>query len=101
MNKENAKDFLPLVQALANGKTIQGNHKIDGWSDLENVKFDDNNTSNYRVKPEPVKQWYRVAEFSGMGCIIVENADAETTTSRAIRFIRWLTDRIYYTVTDK
>ena len=52
MNKENAKDYLPLVQALADGKTIQ-------WLDYENRWADTNALSaewpaeKYRIKPEP------------------------------------------------
>ncbi|MDA5337840.1 hypothetical protein LRM36_05355 [Stenotrophomonas maltophilia] len=51
MNKDNAKDYLPLVQALAEGKVIQ---MFDGknWEDLEDVAFS-YELSNYRVKPEP------------------------------------------------
>jgi hypothetical protein len=56
MTKQNAKEFLPLVQALADGKTIQLN--IEGeWVDNENPEFafprDD-----YRIKPEPkLRPW--------------------------------------------
>lgn len=39
MNKDNAKDYLPLVQALADGKVIQGKF-LDGWRDLNVVSFD-------------------------------------------------------------
>jgi hypothetical protein len=52
MNKENAKDYLPLVQAMADGKIIQFNH-IDGhWEDSVNLEFGFD-PKYYRVKPEP------------------------------------------------
>ncbi len=62
MNKENAKDYLPLVQALAEGRTIQqytlrlGTHTDFYWEDLDDpswvleAKF-------YRIKPEPRRAW--------------------------------------------
>ena len=54
MNKYNAPEFLPLVQALADGKTIQkniiGSH--DTWEDCVNVDFL-LTASDYRIKPEP------------------------------------------------
>jgi hypothetical protein len=54
MNKENARLFLPLVQALADGKTIQ--HKMSkNWTDIDDhvvIGFYDH-PENYRIKPEP------------------------------------------------
>lgn len=64
MNKNNAAAYLPLVQALAEGKTIQqcGSKQtlpksegrwIECWLDLttENISFD-MPPENYRIKPE-------------------------------------------------
>lgn len=53
MNKENAHEFLPLVQALADGKIIQYN-SYGEWYDIDEIEFcryDD--SSYYRIKPEP------------------------------------------------
>ena len=56
MNKDNAKDYLPLVQALADGKTIQYEEDSDGnWSSLTNMHFYDD--VKYRIKPEPREYW--------------------------------------------
>ena len=55
MNKHNAKDFLPLVQALADGKTIQFKH-ISGWADHESPSFDGQEPERFRIKPEP-REW--------------------------------------------
>lgn len=65
MNKDNAKDYLPLVQALADGKTIQfmpqgedistQNFPRDKWTDLpepRGVNFF-SPANRYRIKPEP------------------------------------------------
>lgn len=51
MNKNNAKDYLPLVQALAEGKVVQVKG-IDGWKELPNYDFT-RSADNYRIKPEP------------------------------------------------
>lgn len=53
MNKENAREFLPLVQALAEGKAIEGYFEIDEkWRELVEVRFDAP-VGQYRIKPEP------------------------------------------------
>ena len=56
MNGQQAKELLPIIQAFAEGKTIQ--YYIGaGWIDVspdEVVDFSDN-PSNYRIKPEPDK----------------------------------------------
>lgn len=60
MNKDNAKQFLPLVQALADGKTIQ--ILDDGkWRDFlsKEIGFSFHH-EQYRIKPEPIEMdvWY-------------------------------------------
>lgn len=52
MNKQNAKDYLPLVQALADGKTIQLAGYENNWSDLDYPDFRAA-PNKYRIKPEP------------------------------------------------
>jgi hypothetical protein len=51
MNAQNAAQFLPLVQALADGKMIQ-EHNVLKWVDLKNPQFT-REPDCYRVKPEP------------------------------------------------
>lgn len=57
MNKQNAKDFLPLVQALADGKTLQ--YKCSGWVDVDHLNTIVHDPDEYRIKPEPrtFKMW--------------------------------------------
>lgn len=56
MNKENAHQFLPFVEALAAGKTIQIRHTEDDvWTDAFNPSFSFE-PERYRVKPEP-REW--------------------------------------------
>lgn len=59
MNKDNAKDYLPLVQALAEGRVIQFNCNTwtePKWIDVERV-LDSNPANCYRIKPEPREIW--------------------------------------------
>lgn len=57
MDREEAKELLPIIQAFAEGKTIQYCYNKDGiqqWVDVpsdETVNFSDY-TSKYRIKPE-------------------------------------------------
>ncbi len=64
MNKGNAAQYLPLVQALAEGKTIQLKYINGGWKDIDTPEF---NTAPeyYRVKPGPEKL-YGVFRSSGV-----------------------------------
>ena len=50
MNQQNAREYMPLVQALANGLTIQEDMGIDGWKDFEEIHFD-MRPEFYRIKP--------------------------------------------------
>ena len=52
MNSQTAPSFIPLVQALAEGKTIQFLKPIRGWTDIKDVEFCQA-PDRYRVKPEP------------------------------------------------
>lgn len=58
MTKDNARDYLPLVQALAEGKVIQINTGSErGWHDFQcDVSFD-LPPNHYRIKPEPRVWW--------------------------------------------
>lgn len=59
MNKDNARDYLPLVQALAEGKVIQSRmFSCDPWKDCARPDFT-MDPSNYRIKPEPREIWVR------------------------------------------
>lgn len=59
MNKENAKDYLPLVQALAEGKTVQV-MKPDGWEDVTGEIAFVFEADQYRIKRESREVWINV-----------------------------------------
>lgn len=50
MNKENAHEYLPLVQAIADGQTVQVQGGDGNWY---NSKLINTPPSRYRIKPEP------------------------------------------------
>ena len=53
INKDNAKQFLPIIKALTEGKTVQYN-LLGRW--VTCIDFDFNAApSYYRIKPEPQK----------------------------------------------
>ena len=62
MTREEAKELLPIIQAFAEGKTIEiGDNR--GWRDLiiDSPKFDCE-PSCYRIKPEPKYRPFANAE---------------------------------------
>jgi hypothetical protein len=83
MNKDNAKDFLPLVQALADGKTLQ-KKTCDGWVDLPgNAITFSNYPESYRIKPEP-REWDMWVTPKG---ILTTNSDMLMRESIRVREI--------------
>lgn len=52
MDKERAKQLLPLLQAFAEGKTIQFLSSNGEWVDIEEAKFNFE-IYRYRIKSEP------------------------------------------------
>lgn len=51
MNREQAKELLPIIQAFAEGKTVQ--YKIEGEWIQTNVPSFNPYLWEYRIKPEP------------------------------------------------
>lgn len=58
MNKENAKEYLPLVQAMAEGKVIEMcDDKYENWVTLSELNFT-GPSSQYRIKQSPsLRPW--------------------------------------------
>lgn len=62
MNKEDIKKFMPLMQAMLEGKTIQYNYnRIGNWIDVEEI-YTGSKVSNYRIKPEPKYRPFKNAD---------------------------------------
>lgn len=62
MTKEDIKKFMPLMQAMLEGKTIQCYCELNkDWIDIDEI-FIGNKVSNYRIKPEPKYRPFKNAE---------------------------------------
>ena len=60
MNRERARQLLPVIQAFADGEDIQF-HDGDDWSDIGKEGFDaesmDDGGLEYRIKPKAREFW--------------------------------------------
>lgn len=62
MTRDQAKRLLPIIQAFADGKTIQAACYGDKWVDIKRFPISDLNVANYRIKPEPKYRPFKNAE---------------------------------------
>ena len=63
MTREEAKELLPIIQAFAEGKTIQVRINNDSsWTDLLDTKLEISNLYEYRIKPEPKYRPFKTKE---------------------------------------
>ena len=67
MNQQNAREYMPLVQALANGLTIQEDF-FGEWSDLSDEISFNLKPEFYRIKREPRTFVIRVRKSDGAVC---------------------------------
>jgi len=103
--QEKARKAAELLVAWANGKKIQI-LSAQGWIDYtlkQQPTVSSNHLNEWRLKPEIVKQWYRVALFkcgmiSKMKCcaFIANDGDTEFSFENNPDFLKWLTYRIEY-----
>ena len=60
MNRKEAKEYLPIMQAFADGKKIETRCDIYDWTETEVLYLESNN--EYRIKPEPKYRPFNTAE---------------------------------------
>ena len=69
MNRNQAKEFYPILQAYAEGKviesrtkpsTVKGTYIPNDWTEMKDIEFWNN--TEYRVKPEPKYRPFKDAE---------------------------------------
>lgn len=53
MTRKEAKELLPIIQAWAEGKSIQFQTDSGSWSNITKDLYPCNHPSLYRIKPEP------------------------------------------------
>lgn len=86
MTRENAKELLPIIQAFAEGKTIQVQEDID-WCYLGNDADFNLNPSRYRIKPSPKYRpfanaeecWHEMQKHEPFGWVKYKEGDKYTT----------------------
>lgn len=90
MNKHNAKDYLPLVQALADGKVIQV-LTTRGWRDAGDITFNWA-PDQYRTKPDPRVIWVNTYKDGSMGAYASEDKaiTMKEETSFVVRTAKFL-----------
>ena len=62
MTREQAKELLPIIQAFAEGKTIQFRTNNRSWVDLLDNDIEINALFDYRIKPEPKYRPFKTKE---------------------------------------
>lgn len=81
MTREEAKKLLPVIQAFADGKTIQVRVNNDSsWTDLLDNKLEISKLFEYSIKPEPKYRpfknkeecWQEMHKHSDFGWIIYD-----------------------------
>lgn len=92
ITKENVAEYAPLVQALADGKTIQRLSSDNVWVDLTHVTFK-YPPNYYRVKPEPFAYYANVFKGTGgkeyLGSVMFPSRDlAENDGSGRLGYAR-------------
>lgn len=81
MTREEAKELLPIIQAWAEGKSIQYQTDSKTWSDITKDLYPCNHPSLYRIKPEsnyrPFNSkeecWQEMHNHSDFGWVISKN----------------------------
>lgn len=79
ITRENAKLWLPLMQALADGKTIQM-LSVNQWKDVDEVQFL-KPVDHYRIKPEPRRWWVNVYPNGHLGFLYNSKEEADFSPS--------------------
>ena len=78
MNRERAKELLPIIKAYANGEDIQIKLS-DGWTTWESYSF--TGTTEYRIKPKP-REWIVFVIESGSIHSIIGTDETEKENIR-------------------
>ena len=61
MTREEAKEMLPIIQAFADGKTVEFFNDMREWVDSECLDFS-RERNRYRIKPEPKYRPFKTQE---------------------------------------
>ena len=101
MNRQQARDFLPIIQAFAEGKIIQvRTNSISKWIETTTPAFD--LLHEYRIKPEPKYRpfvdkeecWQEMLKHQPFGWIKYKEVTKSLITE--VSSIGIKADKIYY-----
>lgn len=76
MDRNQAKEFYPILQAFAEGRviecrtkpsTIEGTDVPNDWTEMKEIEYWNN--TEYRIKPEPIYRPFKDAEECWMGML--------------------------------
>ena len=59
MDRERAKELLPIIRDFVDGKTVQFRLSTGRWANADDPAFSDPN-DEYRIKPEPLAIYARI-----------------------------------------
>lgn len=101
MNRDKAKQLLPIIQAFANGKEIQFYSEIsEQWEPLHNPNFL-MHPNQYRIKPETIKIehrrfLYKYIDYRIYICTSKEEAKRIINNPCFVRWIDpdWITEEV-------
>ena len=62
MTRERAKELLPIIQAFAEGKSVQYSNRKDSWKDCDTSSLILFGDCDYRIKPEPKYRSFKSRE---------------------------------------
>lgn len=85
MNRERAKELLPIIEAFANGEDIQGRRSGAAWIDTNDDPQFQTSFFEWRIKPSPRQFWVNIYP-SGVGfdCFATEQeANLKPGTDRS------------------
>lgn len=84
ITKDNAAQWLPLVAAMAEGKTIQVRGELGGWFDVVSGCLTELNDGvvRYRIKPVPKRRPWKPEEAPKVAVYKVCDGDPEVGTLR-------------------
>lgn len=76
MNREQAKELLPIIQAFAEGKTIEFKNTFGDWINCDEIMFN-RPPKDYRIKPDPkyrpfkdaVECWQEIQKHQPFGWV--------------------------------
>ena len=92
MNKDNALQYLPLIHALADGKTIQHRYGDMSWRDKNDSIGFGSSPENYRIKPAGPKVIYvsTYPDGSGISYTEAQVAKIPAITKSKIELVKYV-----------